>query len=434
MPKLTKALVAALEPPETGDEIVWDSLISGFGLRLWASGKRTYILKYRTRDEGRVRWLTIGRVGGPTLDEAREEAAKALGRVAAGEDPAAERQAARKAETMGQLVDLYEREGLFVQRGIRQGEAMKPTTAAYTIARLRHHVVPLLGPRKAKSITPGDVERFVRDVSAGRTARDETVTVDGRTRRIMVRGGEGAARKVVRDLSAVFSFAKRRGIVTVNPCEDARVRKTDNRRERFLGLSEIQRLGAALDELEASGLNPKAINITRLWSLTGARRNEIAGLKWSEVDLASGFLRLEASKTGRSVRPLGAAARAVLAALYERRDRDSPYVFPATAGEGFYTGTKRLWPRIVEKAGLPGVTPHVLRHSVGAIAASSGEALLIVGALLGHANARSTSIYAHVAEDPAQRAADRASSTIAAALSGREPAQVVGLDRVRARS
>ncbi len=428
MPKITKALVAALEPPETGDETTWDSSITGFGVRVWAGGAKSYILKYRNRD-GRVRKLTIGRVGTLTLDEARDEATKALGAVAKGDDPAAEKQAHRKAETIKQLVELYATEGLFIQRGIRQGDPMKPTTAAYTVSRLRHHVVPLLGAIKAKAVTPGDIERFVRDVTNGKTARDEKVKDEaGKEKRIIVRGGDGAARKVVRDLSAVFSFAKRRAIVEKNPVEDAAVRKTDNKRERFLSLVEIQRLGAAFEELEATGTNSKALDICRLWALTGARRDEIAGLKWDEVDLIAGFLKFEDTKTGKSLRPLGTAARALLAARYATRDKTKAWVFPAERdGGGFYGGTKRIWPVAIKKAQLPGVTPHTLRHSLGSVAASSGEALLIVGSLLGHANARSTQIYAHIDRDPSQRAADKVSNTIASALSGKPRAEVIPL-------
>ncbi|MBO9195697.1 site-specific integrase [Rhizobium sp. 16-449-1b] len=428
MPKITKALVAALEPPESGDETTWDSAIAGFGVRVWAGGAKTYILKYRNRD-GRVRKLTIGRVGTLTLDEARDEAAKALGAVARGEDPAADKQAHRRAETVEQVVELYALEGLFVQRGVRKGEPMKPLTAAYTISRLRHHVIPLLGKMKAKTVRAGDIERFVRDVTNGKSARDEKIKdAKGEEKRVIVRGGDGAARKVVRDLSAVFSFAKRRGIVDLNPVEGASVRKTDNKRERYLNLEEIQRLGAAFDALEASGSNSKALDICRLWALTGARRNEIAGLKWAEVDLETGFLRFEDSKTGKSLRPLGTAARVLLARLYSSRDKDKAWVFPAERGaEGFYSGTKRIWTLVKKKARLDDITPHTLRHSLGSVAASGGEALLIVGSLLGHANARSTQIYAHIDRDPSQRAADKVSSTIAAALAGNSGADVIRL-------
>src|SRR5690606_36193146 len=148
---------------------------------------------------------------------------------------------------------------------------------------------PLLGKRRVTEIDEGDITTFVRDVSAGKTARDEWI-VDpetGKRKRVIVRGGEGAARKVVRDLSAVYSFLKthkRKTRVTHNPVEDASVRKTDNKRTRFLSIEEVKRLGEALNALEAQGVNAKAVNIARLWALSGCRRNEIAGLKWSEVD------------------------------------------------------------------------------------------------------------------------------------------------------
>jgi integrase len=74
------------------------------------------------------------------------------------------------------------------------------------------------------------------------------------------------------------------------------------------------------------------------------------------------------------------------------------------------------------------VTPHVLRHSVGSLAAGSGEALLIIGAVLGHTNPRSTAGYAHVSHDPAQRAADRVSAAIGAALDGTKRTNVGGLN------
>jgi integrase len=315
--------------------------------------------------------------------------------------------------TVGSLIELYEAEGCYVQRGVRQGEAMKERTKAYTVARLRHHVLPLLGNKRISEVGPGEIERFVRDVAAGKTARDERI---GPRKRIIVRGGEGAARKVVRDLSAVFSFAVRRGIAKENPVERASIRKTDNRRERFLTLDEVARLGAAFDELEVGGANSKAVAIARLWALTGCRRNEIAALRWSEVDFPRGLLVLSETKTGRSIRPLGAAAIALLQSL--PRKAMTAFVFPAEAGEGHYQGTKRLWAKAIKKAKLPGVTPHTLRHTVGSTAISSGEALALTGAILGHTNPRSTAIYAHIQHDPSRDAASRVAKRIADALAG----------------
>jgi integrase len=321
--------------------------------------------------------------------------------------------AKRREMTVSALVDLYEEEGCVVQRGTRIGTPMKDLTKQYTMARLRHHVVPLLGKRKISEVTAGDVESFAKQVASGATAKDEKL---GPRRRIIVKGGPGAARKAVRDLSALFEFAHRRNLVESNPVQRASVRKTDNRRHRFLSLDEVKRLGDALDELEKNGVNPKAVNIARLWALTGCRRNEVAGLRWSEVDLNGGMLVLQESKTGASRRPLGGAAVTLLQSLRGDGDYLPEFVFPAERGNGFYQGTKRVWAAAITKANLPGVTPHVLRHTLGSAAASGGEALLMVGALLGHKNARSTQIYAHITHDPARLAADRVSAPLAAAL------------------
>ncbi len=109
--------------------------------------------------------MTIGQFGVLTVDEARKQARLLLGAAAKGDDPALDRQTRRREMTMSALVDLYEAEGCFIQRAIRQGEPMRARTQAYTLARLKHHVIPLLGH--------GEIERFAGDVAAGKTARDE---------------------------------------------------------------------------------------------------------------------------------------------------------------------------------------------------------------------------------------------------------------------
>jgi integrase len=97
-------------------------------------------------------------------------------------------------------------------------------------------------------------------------------------------------------------------------------------------------LGAALDALEQEGVNPKAANIARLWALTGCRRDEIAGLNWAEVDVDGGLLKLADGKTGKSIRPFGMAAIAILSSL--ARQEGSEFVFPAERRDGHYQGTK----------------------------------------------------------------------------------------------
>lgn len=422
--KLTKKHIDAVLP-QAKAFIVYDTELKGFGLRVAPSGAKTWQVEYRPYPGGRdvaKRRMALGTTTALTPEEARRKARDILSSAAKGGDPARERVAKRREMKIAALIDLYEAEGCYVQRGIRQGQAMKPQTKAFTLARLRNHVVALLGTRRVTEVTAADVERMVRDITVGKTAKDEKVA---HRRRIIVRGGEGAARKVARDLSAVFSFAVRQKIVTANPCEIAAIRKTDNRRSRYLSLEEVKRLGHALEALQAQGVNPKALNITRLWALTGCRRDEIAALKWREIDAEHGCLKLEETKTGASIRPLASSALALLASIQPQAGSD--YVFPATTGKGHYQGTKRIWSKVIKLADLPGVTPHTLRHTLGSAAVSTGETLAMTGAILGHSNHRSTAIYAHIQRDPAVQAADRAVGPIAAALTGKEAAEVTRL-------
>lgn len=414
--RLTKSVVEKAEIRDARYDL-WDLDIAGFGLRVEKSGTKTFIIRYRTDGGGRSaprRFLTVGRFGTLTVEQARKKAKTLLGAAASGDDPAGEVQEKRREKTMRELLDFYEEHGCVIQRGIYKGKPMKPLTKQYTMARLRNHVEPLLGHRRASEITSGDIEKFVADVTAGRTTRDEKV---GPRKRVIVRGGEGAARKVVRDLSAVFSFGCRHSFITSNPVENASVRKTDNRRERFLTLDEVTRLGEAFEKVEEAGANPKAVAIARLWALTGCRRNEIAALKVHEVNLADSLFDFDDTKTGKSVRPFGPAAAALLQKLLKAQKKG--YLFPAERGVGHYQGTRNVWAEVTKLADLPGVTPHTLRHTLGSTATSSGEALALTGAILGHANLRSTAIYAHVQRDPSLEAAKRVEKLLATALEGK---------------
>jgi integrase len=413
--RLTKRTIDAASASDR-DQFLWDSEIKGFGVRIWPSGRKTFVAKYRVGGgrSGATRRFTIGTYGVLTVEEARAAAKKILGAVTQGADPAGERQAKRREMTVAQLVDLYAEKGT---------DHLKERNQRWMLARLRHHVVPLLGRKKISEVRVADVEQFMRDVKAGKTAKDEKT---GPRMRVIVKGGAGAAVKGVRDLSAVFAFAVRQELVAANPCSPVK-KPADGKRERFLIIDEVKRLGVALAELEAEGASPKAIAIMRLWALTGCRRDEIAGLRWAEVDFEYGCLRLTATKTGRSVRPLSSAAISLLQSL--PREPSAEFVFPSEDSRTFYQGTKRFWPKVVARAGLPGVTPHTLRHTIGSAAVSSGETLAMTGALLGQKDSRSTSVYAHMQHDPARRAADRVVQPIAVALGDSRGAAIIQMKR-----
>jgi integrase len=104
-----------------------------------------------------------------------------------------------------------------------------------------------------------------------------------------------------------------------------------------------------------------------------------------------------------------------LAGLRER-DPASEWVLPAAKGSGPYTGLQKDWERVRDRAGLPGVRLHDLRHSFASFAVADGHTLFMVGKVLGHKQARTTEVYAHLADDPLRAVADRTAARIAAAM------------------
>ena len=360
----------------------------------------SYVLMYRTR-EGRQRRFTIGRHGAPwTPDTAREEARRLLGEIVTGGDPAADKRDTRKAMTVGELCDAYLADAVAGRLLTRRGQPKKMSTLTIDRGRVERHFKPLLGARPVAALTRADIERFMHDVSEGKSAQRVKTKLRGLAR---VRGGPGTATRAVGLLGAIFTYAVRRGLRPDNPVRGV-IRFADGRRERRLSDQEYASFGAALREAEAANLWPAAIAAARFLALTGWRSGEVLLLRWSEVDLARRTATLGDTKTGRSVRPLPHIVCDVL--------RDLPrtageLVFPATRGDGRMAGFPKLWARIAKLGELPGdITPHVLRHSFASLAGDLGYSELTIATLVGHKGHSTTSRYVHAADQVLLAAAD----------------------------
>lgn len=406
--RLTKKKIDALKPGQT----VWDTDVRGFGVRCRKSGGRFYVLKYRAN--GRQRWFTVGRHGSPwTVETARKEAQRLLGQVAGGIDPAEQLAEAKSDLSISELCDLYVKEGCATK---------SPTTLANDRGRIERHIKPLLGRKRVKALRKADVQRFMQDVAAGKTATDIRTGPRGRA---IVKGGEGTASKAVSLLGAIFTFAVNTGLRSDNPVHGVKTFKA-KKFERFLSPAELARLGGVLSAAEADGENPYAIAALRLLALTGCRRSEILRLRWPEVDFEHGCLRLPDSKTGARVITLGAPALELLAEL--PRQEGNPHVIPGHKEGQHFVGLAKVWQRIRRRAGLENCRLHDLRHSYASVGAASGDSLLIIGKLLGHARPSTTQRYSHLSDDPLRSAANRISQQIATAMDGDNEANVVAID------
>lgn len=397
--RISKRVVDSAKPVPEGDYRIWDTELKGYFLRIYPSGRKVYGVKYRAGRTQRV--FTIGTHGSPwTPDDARTAARTAMSEANLGGDPSAEKKKARDALTVGDVIDAY----------LRDGPATKPAKRASTweidASNLNRHVRPLIGKLLASTLTKSDAAKCISDISAGKTRTTERTKRRGKAR---VTGGAGTARRTRTTAAAMFNWAIEHELVTENPFRAVKL-APPKARERFLSIKEAQALLNAADEL----LGEDHADAIRLLLLTGARKTEIIALQWSEVELdhdvivLSGERTKAGNKTGGRRIILSPAAKSV---LERRRESDrrsiapSPYVFPARRGDGPMVFLRKPFKLACQRAGIPDLRIHDLRHSFASFAAADGASLFLIGKLLGHATMRSTERYAHLADEPLRLAA-----------------------------
>jgi len=399
--KLTKRAVDALEAPQTGERWVWDTEVRGLGLKVTPRGRKSFALKYRTPGNRITKKLRLGAFGALTLDQARDAARKALGRIAGGADPARDRATARGAPTVASALNTYLDE---------HAKRWKPRTVREYRRQARDILAPALGNLKVRDVTREDVARLVQRLRPTPTL----------------------ANRVLALISAFMTWAIRSGLRPdgLNPAKYL-PRHREASRTRFLTGDELTRLGAALAEAGAgtwtdSNGNPlppapwQSIAAIRLLAVTGCRRSEILDLRWAEVDFDRGQLLLRDTKAGESTRPLNSAARSMLESI--PRGGPDDRVIPGTKGRRHEI--KYTWNEVRRFAGLVDVRLHDLRHTVASRSQHSGHSLLVTGALLGHRNLTTTQKYSHLVADPLREAAERVGGEIEALMSGRSTAVI----------
>ena len=422
--RISKRLVDSAHA-SNAEYTIWDDALTGFGLRVRPSGAKSYVIVYRagTGRKAPVRKVTLGAVGKLTPDVARELAEKALGSVAHGKDPAADRAQDREGLTVRELIEAFLTDHATLK--------LKLTTESRYSHLLRNWVAPELGSTKADSLS-----------------RTAVAKLHAQRKRKAV-----SANRMLGAVSSMYSFAQRRGLVPEGLNPASRIEKyTEQRRERFLTTKELGRIGDALREAETKGIpwevdetQPNAKHIPkqeknrrtkfglvptaalRLLLFSGCRLREILDLKWDYVDLERGVLLLPDSKTGRRTVVLNAPALAVLASL----PRIGPYVVPADDPKRPRHDLKRVWSAVSRRAGLTGVRLHDLRHTYASFGAGGGLGLPIIGKLLGHSQAATTARYAHLDNDPLRRASEAIAGQISAALGDPPPAKSAEVVRLR---
>jgi integrase len=421
MPKLTKRVVDELHAAEKA-ELVWDTDLRGFGVRVSPSGTKAYVLQYRTK-AGRSRRMTIGRHGVLTVDEARARARKHLASVSDGGDPMGDRSALRVSPTVNDLLDRHIDEHVRVHNS---GSTLHSTQRLFD-----HFARPALGILKVESVTRQDVAKL--HLSMRETPRQ--------------------ANLLLAHLSKTFSNAELWGLRPdqSNPCRHIK-RYAENHRERFLSVTELERLGAAMREAETEGLpwpengkpkskhlpkpencrttvTPGVLGAIRALLFTGARLSEIRELRWEHVDFKAGTLKLPGKKGGvRKTHPVGSPALELLASI--SRVDGSPWVFPRPSDPERCISKEVIenaWQRLRARAAIEDVRLHDLRHTMGTFVSQAGVNAFVVRDVLRHASTVMTNRYVNFDNDPVREVSDVVAARIRASLNGSEGAEVIPL-------
>jgi integrase len=333
--KLVESSIARLAVPDGHrDSYLWDETLPGFGVRAYASGKKSFIVKYALAS-GQQRKISLGPALPGTLIETRKKAQDILARARIGQDVAGEKQAARikTSSTLGPIIARFL-------------EARKPALRHRTFLEIERHLNKLFADLHA---TP--IESLSR--------RDIVEAVD----RIAAENGRSSADHAKASIVTFLAWCMERDFIDTNPALGIKRRASSKPRERTLSEKELAAIW------NATGSFTDYDNIVQLLILTGQRREEIGGLIWDEVDLNARQIDLPGHRT-KNHRDhtvfLSEPARLILQSIHSCTGRD----FLFGIGAGPFSGWSKSKQRLDERLGdqVARWTLHDLRRTFATIA------------------------------------------------------------------
>lgn len=355
--RFTAQFVESVRAPEVGQRDYWDDHTRGLGLRVSQGGRKTWTVIFRFH--GRSRRLTLGTYPVLSLSDARGLASSALREAQHGIDPATAKKEARKAESFGELAELYlERHAKAEKRSWREDERI-----------LNADLLPNWRNRKAQEIKRADVLSLLDAI------------VD--------RGAPVMANRTRALISKMFNFGIKRGIVETNPAQGVENPGHEQRRDRVLSEDEIKKFWTALDSEPAW-----TSAVFRLGLLTAQRRSEILGMKWDELDLGAGWWTLPAQRTKNGLAhrvPLSPQALKILKAIQSGK-HDPVYVFRGGRRGRPIANLQKPLRRLKTNTGVE-FRFHDLRRTTASHMTGIGISRLVVSKILNHVERGITAVY-----------------------------------------
>ncbi len=351
--------------------IYWDDEIPCFGLRVYPTGRRTYVVSYRVNQ--RKRLAKLGRADALTLAEAHKKARTFLGQVAGGEDPMAAGDALRTASTVRALVETY----------LRKHAKPKKQSGGSDERYLNSHLVPKLGSRLALTITSADIA----EIHAAYGSEHPY-----------------AANRFLEIVRKMYNCAPTWGIVPrgfPNPCRGIE-EFPEHKRKVYVTNEQMPALAHAIE----AELNHYARHALWLLLLIGVRKKELLRAQWSDVDWEQRALSIGRTKNGEPLlAPLSIATIERLRMI--PRIEGNPYIICGKFAGHPLKDLRSAWARVRTAAELQHVRIHDLRRTVGSWLVQGGASLHLVGAVLNHKDPKTTAGYAYFQTENRQAALDR---------------------------
>ncbi len=402
--KLVKTIVAEAVAG-ISDYVLWDSDVAGFGIRVWPTGKKTFIYKYRS-NTNRQRKLTIGAFPAISVDQARRRSRELAADIVQGIDPQQKKDEERRFLSVTDLGKRYLSDYAAIHK--------KPSSAMRDENLLRMHVLPFLGSMKVAEVTNADAHKLHQRVTVGgvKIHQSKRKNYNGK----VTRSQPITANRVIALVSKMMNLAEQWGLrpQNSNPCRHLK-RNKENKRERYLVSNELAAVSNAMQKMVADGrLDETVEKAIKLLMFTGCRVSEVLNLQWEEVDFDNSRLNFKDSKTGAKTIPIGAPALQIIGSI--EQTPGNAFVFVGRKEGAALTFIRKAWQRICEEANLEGVRLHDLRHTFASFGVSANMSLPVIGKLLGHTQAVTTQRYAHMMDNPLRAAADQITGAIDSAM------------------
>jgi integrase len=384
---LTPSTVESVKCPAGKRKLdLFDQRTKGLLLEVRETGGRTYYLRY-TNARGKARQHRLADARDVTLAQARQLADQTRNRIAMGEDPAEARSALRTVPTFAQ----------FIENDFLPHIRLHKRSWQCDVSLLNNHLLPFLSSMHMDSIGRRDIQRVISD-------RREQGKAAGTCDRILI-----LSRRI-------FNLALKWQVpgIASNPAKEVDRLNVDNKRERYLNEPEIRRLQAVLEHSE----NPLLRYIIPMLLVTGARKREVLDARWEDFDFESRLWKIPVTKSGKPrYVPISDGLIAILNSV--PRLAGSRYVFPNPDTGKPYVTIFYAWNTARQRAGLPDVRIHDLRHSFASILINSGRSLYEVQHLLGHTQSKTTERYAHLQRETLLKAANVVAKMVGGAIPAR---------------